>query len=132
MNNTEKLKPCPFCGGNARLECTGGDDLDYLTRAEVTCDDCDAEIICFVPLSQTRSKEAGDKQIDRAITLWNTRSYEFEIAELTKELRGLKERMLAAEKYIHECPWDPDTTREQWEAYRAWMKTVSEQGGIDG
>ena len=66
MNNTDKLKPCPFCGSL---------DLTYFgasigTAHKVQC------LECYAVVASTTQEAA---------TVWNTRAYESEIAELTKQ-----------------------------------------------
>jgi hypothetical protein len=49
--------------------------------------------------------------------------------ELENIIHQQSRRLELAEKYIHECPCDPDITKEQWEAYKKWQKCVKEQEG---
>jgi Lar family restriction alleviation protein len=57
--NTNELKPCPFCGGEAREDET---ILKHGTTYSVYCDDCGAEITRF--------------NIKEAIEAWNRRAEE--------------------------------------------------------
>ena len=64
MENNNELKPCPFCGGKAKLEFDdeacyhGGRGLDF-----VECKKCHAK------------SALADSEIE-AITLWNNRATE--------------------------------------------------------
>lgn len=58
-----KLKPCPFCGGKARI--VDFMNYDYEKRFEVCCSNMD----CFI-LPHTR--ESATKQ--KAIEAWNRRA----------------------------------------------------------
>jgi Lar family restriction alleviation protein len=43
---SDKLKPCPFCGGEAELflrSCNGVPSGDVVTEAEITCNKCDVK-----------------------------------------------------------------------------------------
>lgn len=59
MENKTELKPCPFCGGKARLRKES--HREYAATYSVTCQDC------FV---KTRSYSFDDKAIDT----WNRRT----------------------------------------------------------
>lgn len=62
----EGLKPCPFCGGEARLEAIDFDDYDYTNPSEVIwwvrCSVCGAE-----------TDEYSTPTEAAAIKAWNTR-----------------------------------------------------------
>ena len=57
----KELKPCPFCGGEAILQETGG------FWCNVICDKCGAMTACIMNNCEYSSK-------DKAIELWNRRS----------------------------------------------------------
>lgn len=63
----EQLKPCPFCGGKARIRKTKG------TRYFVGCSECGARSIDFdeLPWHDTPFIAQG-----HAIEAWNRRAYE--------------------------------------------------------
>ena len=64
---TDKLKPCPFCGGEAMLRNRGMNTQNY-----VVCENCGA-------VSKITETEAD------AIKAWNKRSYIDEIVEQLEE-----------------------------------------------
>lgn len=79
---TEKLKPCPFCGGEVEL-------LDYTDRVygfwdyKIKCPMCRAymnspstSVVEFTDtgLHQTRNEETMSKAKRELIILWNTRN----------------------------------------------------------
>lgn len=56
----DKLKPCPFCGGDPKfVEVTGG-------WCAIVCNRCDATTKCFIISSDYAAK-------DRAVKAWNRR-----------------------------------------------------------
>lgn len=59
----DELKPCPFCGGNAKL------DHDYtgLGASYIRCERCGAESIRFVKSFEIASD-------DEAVEFWNRRA----------------------------------------------------------
>ena len=61
----DKLKPCPFCGGEAKLVYTSGNE----PRPMVTCNDCEAVMHSKVIVKQTGSE---------VIAAWNKRVTEEE------------------------------------------------------
>jgi len=72
---SEKLKPCPFCGGEAIADCGFNYDYDggnryYAYSADVTCS-CG----CTLHVENSWPKEyvAGENMLDFAIAVWNTR-----------------------------------------------------------
>ena len=74
---TLELKPCPFCGGSAVINATGGSDerTGYRTTWSVTC------AKCRVRLSASDTLDANGWSIadvpdtkQRAISAWNTRT----------------------------------------------------------
>ena len=94
MNNTDKLKPCPLCGGEAKYDVTssteynGHDHQDH----EVACHSCNAWVICTVGNSEFDAFACSCcHDVKQAVFLkWNTRANESEIAELTKQIEELK------------------------------------------
>lgn len=67
MNNSENLKPCPFCGGTPALE-----DWKYVYEYGTTirCTVCHACI--------SEGVEGGNGWHDRAVAKWNRRIVEEE------------------------------------------------------
>lgn len=60
----DNLKPCPFCGGKAKLEVSrhGGKQHDF---AKVYCTKCNAKIIYEIDVEYSAK--------DKAVTDWNAR-----------------------------------------------------------
>ena len=67
------LKPCPFCGGEAKGEWSGASADDPYV---ITCPRCPATMIAY-----------GDS--DHAITAWNRRTGDDEVERLREALRWL-------------------------------------------
>lgn len=63
MENKRELKPCPFCGGKARIEDISTEDEKYYMM-QCTNDECGASA-CFGDHSTSKSK---------AIAAWNRRA----------------------------------------------------------
>ncbi len=73
----EKLKPCPFCGGEPELE-----DWTHVYESGTTirCKDCDAHIVEGV--------DDGNGWHDRAVRKWNRRTVE--IIKTSEYINGSK------------------------------------------
>lgn len=58
----DKLKPCPYCGGNAKLSVCrfGSKAYDYCV---VICEKCNASVICDIDVEYSAK--------DKAIEAWN-------------------------------------------------------------
>lgn len=54
MNN--ELKPCPFCGGEAKVSNVFG-------RAGVICKDCQAEMRGYLGMTEEEVKEAWNRRV---------------------------------------------------------------------
>lgn len=81
----EKLKPCPFCGGEAKIR----KDITGLT--EVWCYDC---------LTNTGLQPPGDY----AIKKWNTRPAEDALKASNEKMRKVLEKQcIACRMRDHEC-----------------------------
>ena len=76
MNNTDKLKPCPFCGSSEINSTSPPIVVDGVCLW--VCPEC----IAISPLA---------KSVNDATEKWNTRANESEIAELTKQRDELHE-----------------------------------------
>lgn len=86
---TDKLEPCPFCGGEGELIVRDyADDRADVGNAYVECRGCGVE---------TAWRLSGGN----AITAWNTRHHEAEIAAAVE-----RERERCAQ-VAESCPW-PD------------------------
>lgn len=68
--NEIKLKPCPFCGGSAKIkiDVVRGVANDYI-RYSVLCPDCRIEK--YRDLPSGNSNDAGDAVLDKIIEGWN-------------------------------------------------------------
>ena len=62
--NEIKLKPCPFCGGKAKLELRSFDV--FISAATVVCTKCGARTNMIKPSCDYTAK-------DKAFKLWNRR-----------------------------------------------------------
>jgi Lar family restriction alleviation protein len=80
MTDKIELKPCPFCGGEAKLT-----DLKQAPESWVECKECGARTRFF-----SNSEEAP-------VSAWNTRPIE---DELRKELRYYRNYSAALEKEV--------------------------------
>lgn len=80
MTDKIELKPCPFCGGEAKLT-----DLTQAPESWVECKECGARTRFF-----SNSEEAP-------VSAWNTRPIE---DELRKELRYYRNYSAALEKEV--------------------------------
>lgn len=72
--NDFNLKPCPFCGGAAELDCSGDGDFSYIFNgyANVRCSKCEArsEVVWIGSVTA----EESDVLVQEAIDKWNTRT----------------------------------------------------------
>ena len=60
-----ELKPCPFCGGKARIQIKSFDIFQH--GAQVVCDKCGARTVLVEPSINYTAKT-------EAVELWNTRA----------------------------------------------------------
>jgi len=77
-----ELKPCPFCGGQGKLETdhyTDDEDMDVF-QYSVNCRQCD---LYFVPAETQQA----------AIALWNTRAADAQNADLRREIDAQAEAL---------------------------------------
>ena len=66
----ELLKPCPFCGGEARLVTYTTGSVPHRCAAYCKCEKCGAETECRIDVS-------GDGEfLFKAIDIWNRRPEE--------------------------------------------------------
>lgn len=84
MKKENNLKPCPFCGGKARLKSSHGFN-------NVSCGNCGAEY----PVSFDTRKEAA--------AAWNNRPLEDELHGKIGELETENKRMRERLTYIDDC-----------------------------
>lgn len=85
MNNTDKLKPCPFCGSSEINNTSPPIVVDGVCWW--VCPEC----IAISPLA---------KSVNDATEKWNTRANESKIAELTKQRDELKNAVEAVATLI--------------------------------
>lgn len=97
-----RLKPCPFCGGEAEVNL-------FLGNHCVTCNHCMGAI--FPGKGMTR---------EEAIGYWNTRKPMERIVERLEELE---------EECAY--PDDDEYTEGHYSAYKDALKIVKEEGGFD-
>lgn len=83
---TEKLKPCPFCGGEAVL-CANGE-----ISSSVECAYCGAS----VPFYPRLPPIAGKCRDIQAISEWNLRTLSVLGTEMRNELEEAKEELIRA------------------------------------
>ena len=88
---TEKLLPCPFCGGEARIMLEE-DDMPDDSFHNVYCKSCGVQ---FWVKSKTE-----------AITLWNRRTPVVDCDALKAENATIKERISDLEKLFVTLPWE--------------------------
>lgn len=71
-----KLKPCPFCGGEAEWNSAGESDFSYLVNgyASIRCFDCEAEIEPVWTKRGDYSKEEAERCEREAVKKWNQRT----------------------------------------------------------
>jgi Lar family restriction alleviation protein len=84
----EELKPCPFCGGKARLQYANGSYGYYPAKLQVRCQGADCP-------AQTRFFNHGERDYDdtpvaeaKAIAAWNRRAPDAALIEAGDRLAG--------------------------------------------
>lgn len=78
MDDSDRLKPCPFCGGNASAGFIGGDG-DNAGGHYISCDQCDA--------STGLRFSCGEDARPLLMEQWNTRNLNIEGERAREHLR---------------------------------------------
>lgn len=79
-DKTEKLKNCPFCGGDARMVCTSTvHESELLSKIFIiTCGKCGVRspnpFRIFVRIGNDGASMYDDSERDKAIEAWNRRT----------------------------------------------------------
>jgi Lar family restriction alleviation protein len=78
MNETEELKPCPFCGAEAEIM-RAGDEYEMVVA--VNCSECSAHV--------RETDDSIDRDFDRleaqAVAAWNKRAVEGDLRSRLKD-----------------------------------------------
>jgi hypothetical protein len=78
---SEKLKPCPFCGGSSSFSSTGGSDerTGYNFTFSIRCDVCPASVVVGSNSDENGWRNETDLSVrERAFEAWNRRHQEQE------------------------------------------------------
>ena len=70
MNN---LKPCPFCGGQAKSITTIANPPYHYGGHRITCTECKAQSAFFYNIEYTSERE-GNESFKKAVCAWNRRT----------------------------------------------------------
>ena len=70
-----KLKPCPFCGGEAEWDVAGDGSFSYLVNgyASIRCFDCEASTEVVFTMDGVFTPEEALRVETEAVRLWNRR-----------------------------------------------------------
>lgn len=79
---SNELKPCPFCGGEAKIE----DKVSQLTICCSKCSICNLNANVFFCMDDSHKKTVREW----AIKDWNTRTESTELEQLRKALEEIK------------------------------------------
>lgn len=93
-----ELKPCPFCGGPAKVSKSGGNsEVDgYTTFHTVGCSKCGIHRFAH---SKPYGGPEPEEAIGLAVSLWNTREPEIDLQVVNDLYQGILESKTLSDLY---------------------------------